>query len=261
MAIQKAEAIVLHRRRQGETSKIVTLYTREFGRLMLMAKGSRGTRSKYLGTLETFNHISIVFYRKEERGLQYLSQASILSPLVRLHGHLGRIALASIPCEIIDKSEIGDQPHPQQFQLLLDTLTALDANDGGLRNIVRAFLLQFAVLAGFQPQLDACRFCGRLEADSVNYFLLRDGSYSCAACGLHGEEGRRLNSFELDLLRWLARIPVADAAQAQTDKQSGEVLDMLLVDYLTEHIEALAGLKSFKHLQILQSHLKRTVSD
>lgn len=261
MAIQKAEAIVLHSRKQGETSKIVTLYTREYGKLTLMAKGSRGTRSKYLGTLETFNHISIVFYQKAERGLQYLSQASILSPFVRLHGQLGRIALAGIPCEIIEKSEIGDQPHPQQFQLLLDTLTTLDANESGLRNVVRAFLLQFAALAGFEPELDACRFCGRLDADQVNYFLLRDGSYSCASCGHYREEGRRLSAFELDLLRWLGRTPVVETAQAQAGKQAGEVLDALLVDYLTEHVEALAALKSFKHLQTLQSHLKRTALD
>ena len=62
MAIKKAEAIILHSRKQGETSKILTLYTREFGKMSAMAKGSRGTRSKYLGALETFNHVSLVFY-------------------------------------------------------------------------------------------------------------------------------------------------------------------------------------------------------
>lgn len=257
MAIQKAEAIVLYGRRQGETSKIVTVYTREYGKLLLMAKGSRGARSKYLGTLETFNHVSIVFYQKEERQMQYLSQASILQPFMKLHEQLGRISLASIPCEIIEKSEIEHHAHPQQFQLLLDTLLALETQTTGLRNIVRAFMVQFVAGAGFEPELTHCHFCLRTEADAVNYFLLQDGFYSCQSCGHYQQEGRRLSGYALQLLRWFNNVPIAYAAQVQIDKSIGDELDSILFDYLISHIDAMAALKSFAHLQKLQSKLTR----
>ena len=260
MAIQKAEAIVLHGRRQGETSKIVTVYSREYGKLSLMAKGSRGVRSKYLGTLETFNHVAIVFYHKEERQMQYLSQASILQPFPKLHEQLGRISLAGIPCEIIEKSEIEHHAHPQQFQLLLDTLLALETQTSGLRNIVRAFMLQFVSGAGFEPELTRCRGCSRAETTEVNYFSLQQGNYSCGACGPIPQEGRRISGYALQLLRWFSSVPVAYAAQVQTDKTTGDELDSILFDYLVSHIEALAALKSFAHLQKLQAKLIKSVS-
>ena len=143
MAINKAEAIILHSRKQGETSKLLTLYTREFGKMKAVAKGSRGPRSKYLGSLETYNHVALVFYRKEGRLVQYLSDAAIIESFAGLHSQLGKMALAAVACEIVDKSE-DEASHPALFQLLLHTMQALNEHEIGLRNIIRAFQLQFA---------------------------------------------------------------------------------------------------------------------
>jgi DNA repair protein RecO len=204
--------------------------------------------------------VSIVFYQKEDRQMQYLSQASILQPFMKLREQLGRISLAGIPCEIIEKSEIERQAHPQQFQLLLDTLLALETQTTGLRNIVRAFIVQFISGAGFAPELTHCHFCLRPEADAVNYFLLRDGFYSCQSCGHYQQDGRRISGYALQLLRWFSSVPVASAAQVQADKTTGDALDSILFDYLISHIESLEALKSFAHLQKLQAKLIKSVS-
>ncbi len=256
MAIQKAEAIVLRARRQGETSKLLSLYTREFGRVAMVAKGSRGPRSKYQGALELFNHLAIVFYRKEERGLQYLSQASILSPFLRLHEQLGRIALAGIVCEIVERSEVESRPQPQLFQLLLEALKALDTAEFGLRNIVRAFMLQFASLAGFEPNLSACSTCRRTDL-TASFFRMSDGCYLCADCG-RSSDGRLLSEGALRLLRCLAAAPLAAAARIAVDRELGDETDAFLIDYLALHVEGVKGCRSFAHLKSLQNHLMKS---
>ena len=166
---------MLRSRKQGETSKILTLYTRQFGKVSAMAKGSRGVKSKYLGALETFSYISLVFYRKEQRSLQYLSQATILESFPRLHSELGKLTLAAIPCEIVDKSEETEHPNVPLFQLLLDGLRAIESNTTGLRNVLRAFQLKFIALAGFEPNLHHCHVCGTSEPDVLHYFSLEHG--------------------------------------------------------------------------------------
>jgi len=254
MSIVKANAIVLHSKKQGETSKIVTLYTREFGKLTTMAKGSRGVRSKYLGVLETFNYIDIVFYKKEGRGIQYLSQASIIEPFQNIHTVLGKMTLASIPCEIIHRGEEDSHSHPKVFTLLLDTIRALEQNDKNLRNIVRTFLMRYLTFAGFEPSLDACHSCGRTEAGDRSYFSLLHGFYNCDKCG-PGENNITLSGQAMTYLRWFMKAQVADAATIAVNASVGKQCDDFLYSYIQTQIETLVSLRSIEHLQNLQLQL------
>ena len=258
MSIQKAKAIILRSRKQGETSKILTMYSQEFGKMALMAKGSRGVKSKYLGTLETFNHVSLIFYRKEQRQMQYLSQASIIDSFSSLHNELGKLSLAAILCEIVDKSEDTEHANAALFQLLLDGLQAIDQNARGLRNIVRAFQIKFISHSGFEPELAHCHFCKKQEPTEQNYFSLEHGMYSCAACGFL-KNGVLLNDHAIQVLRWFYETPIARAAEANVSKATGELLDTFLNDYLQYHIEPLYALKSVQHLKTLQSKFSNSM--
>ena len=95
MSLQKSEAIILKTQRLGETSKILTLYSRKFGKMKVVAKGSRGLKSRFFGTLEPLNHIAIVYYFKETRELQLLSQADIIHAFVNLKDNLEKYSLAA----------------------------------------------------------------------------------------------------------------------------------------------------------------------
>ena len=97
MALIKTEAVVLRTRKQGETSKILSLYTKNFGKISVIAKGARSIKSKYLGALETLNYISIIIYRKEQRSLQYLREADIIHSFPDIHAQLGKMAWLLFP--------------------------------------------------------------------------------------------------------------------------------------------------------------------
>ena len=60
--IVKTEAIVLRGRKQGDTSKLATLYTRDFGKIDVIAKGAREQKSKFGGALEMFARSTVVLY-------------------------------------------------------------------------------------------------------------------------------------------------------------------------------------------------------
>ena len=78
MSLEKTEGVILCSILKGEMSKILTVYTRDFGKLALIAKGAEGPKSKFGGILEHLSHLAIVFYMKESPKMQLLSQGDLL---------------------------------------------------------------------------------------------------------------------------------------------------------------------------------------
>ena len=131
--LAKTEAVVLKSMRYRETSKIVTLYTREFGRVGVLAKGAREMRNKFGGALEPLTVISAVFYRKEGRDLHLLSQADIMKPLLRLHGDFAAMSVGLGIAELMEQLAREEERHVAFFELLVQALEVLD---GGRSNAV-----------------------------------------------------------------------------------------------------------------------------
>lgn len=255
MSIQKTKAIILHSRKQGETSKLLTLFAMQFGKMTLMAKGSRSMKSRHLGVLEPFTEIALVFYRKELREIQYLSQAEISQAFPNLHAELGKMALAAIACEMIAKCEQTAHPHFKLYQLLRETLTAINLAQKGTRNILRSFQMNYLRLSGFGPDLSKCAACGASELHPKNIFALDRGVYTCSPCGIVTSFSMELTDSCLRLLRWLEQTMPAHAGEQIIPAALGRETDFFLIQYLKLHMEGLAQLSSLDYLQQLEQNL------
>ena len=253
--LSKGEGITLLRRRQGETSTICVLLTRQFGKMSMIAKGARTARSRFLGVLEPYQHIRFTGYFKEGRDLHYLSSAEIVRDFPALHNQLGKMSLAAVACEVIEKTEAPEHINPGLFTLTLDYLTALERGEKGVRNLLRAFLLRFCRLSGFEPALGQCRSCGRSETQGTVHFNLLGGYYFCARCaGIKGE-GIDVSAEALELMRRLSGTPLASIAGGRTSADLGAEADRFLLIYLRHHIEELGNLKTIEYLRQLQNGL------
>lgn len=178
--LTKTDAIVLKSMKYSDTSKIVTFYTRQFGKLKGIAKGARSNRSKFGASLETGMHVSLMIYKKEQRELHLLSQADILSPFKRIHNELERMSAAMSVLELVDKVTHGEEEHGALFALVLETLRTIEAAPKNFVTTVFAFQLRLASLFGFAPSLDRCMNCGRdlekiLAKRSVPFQIARGG--------------------------------------------------------------------------------------
>ena len=76
MAIEKGEALILRCIPFRDTSKVVTAYTAEHGLVSLLAKGVRGAKPRFGAALEIFATVDLVYYNRDSRDLQLLSQAT-----------------------------------------------------------------------------------------------------------------------------------------------------------------------------------------
>ena len=245
MPLQKTEAIVLKTQRSGETSKIVTLFSPKFGKLKVIAKGSRGLKSRFFGSLETLNHVSVVYYFKETREYQFLSQADIIHAYDKLKAGLNKYAVATICCELIDRTEL-EQANPYLFQILVDLLNGIDRTQQKLINYYFWFLLRFLKINGFDPNFTRCKICKTDSPKEMVRFSIANGSFSCDSCSLQEPTAITVSAATSQYLKRLQEISIKNLESITIT--TGRECEMLLLSFLQYHIEETNHLKSLKFL-------------
>ena len=265
--IVKTEAVVLKSMRFRETSKIVTFYTRRYGKLAAVAKGARDTKSKFGASLEPMTGVALVVYKKEHRDLQLVSQCDIIRPYKKIHAEMDRMSVALSILELLHQLTHEEEENPVLFTLVVDALDALEGSSGVLMNFFYAFELRFARVFGFAPEMDRCVRCGRsLPAERTTetiVFQLDKGGILCDACAetersrapsieriaMSFDRGRppAAVSIRIPTARVMQRLYQADLPSLGTLEYTpavGNELDATLRSYLRYHFEDLKPLKT-----------------
>jgi DNA repair protein RecO (recombination protein O) len=193
--ILKDEGVVLKTARSGETSKTITLLSREGGKIRLLAKGALGEKSALRGALEPGNHIEVVYYHREGRTRYFLKEAHVHSALEIKTDSLGQVSCALAVLELLDGLCHWESPDGRILDLLIDYLRSPPAADPLLLFLV--FELRLLSVLGALPDISACAVCGA---------PLTDGFYHPAegmgACLRHSETTTRRIRVDADLIRF-----------------------------------------------------------
>lgn len=214
MAVYKANALVLRRTAFSETDKILTLFTREYGKISAIAKGARRTTSRLAGATEPLMLTRMLL--AEGMNLEVVTQADIRESFPLLRGDFGLFLRATYACELLDKLTEDRDPAPEAFDLLLSTLYVLQRAvdpDAALH----AYELQLTALAGYEPRLDACVCCERELGDDLppGGFSPSRGGALCDECAAQiRDELLPFGAAALEVLRHLAVIDDARALAA-----------------------------------------------
>ena len=152
MPIVKSEAFVLKNFRYGETSKIVILFTKNFGKINAIVKGARNFKSRLCGTLETMNYIEAVIYYKENRDLQIISAAEYKKSFPCIIGNFDKLELSFRIIEMINKSLIQNEISIPVFELLKTTFEELEITEYNLLNNFLKFQINIIDLMGLSPE-------------------------------------------------------------------------------------------------------------
>lgn len=183
-AEETTPAIVLRARDYSESDRVVTLLTRDFGKLGGMAKGAKASRRRFERKLEPFSHVVLSFRRRPHGELVFVTQADA-GELERfnLEDELGKFALGSYMLELADALTTEQHDAVRAYEALRDALAELGR--GGASAALRAgFELRMLGWAGLAPDFARCRVCGREAAGNGEavYFIVGRGGVSCAPC-------------------------------------------------------------------------------
>src|SRR5206468_3273681 len=125
MPAEKAQALVLRTTDWSETSRIATLWTREFGKVRVLAKGGRRLKSNFENALDLLTLCRIVFLRKSSSSLDLLTEAQVVERFPRLRSDLPALYAAYYIAELLSDWTEDYDPHPLLFDEALATLRTL----------------------------------------------------------------------------------------------------------------------------------------
>ncbi len=248
MSLRKTEAIVLRSINHGETSKILTLYSRALGKVTVIAKGARNVKSRFGGNIELMNFISTLVYQKENREIQFLSQADILETFPRLRADLTATAVGLAVCELVNQIQAGQESNPLLFRLLLTTFRCLDSAAPCAMNFFRAFELHVSDLLGFRPTFNGCIACGK-PAPEPAVFDLASGGLRCPLCRTGALHTVKLRSDVVQTLHQIQKTHMSRIGKLDLSPHLEQQIDAFLYAYLKFNVEGLRELKSLKFLR------------
>jgi DNA repair protein RecO (recombination protein O) len=226
MAAENAQAIVIRTVAFGETSSVVTIFTREFGKLRALAKGAWRPKSGFDAALDLLSICQVLVLRKSSGGLDLLTEAR-LDHRFRVGRSMAAFHGGMEIAELLDALTADADPQPELFDVAEKTLLALSGYEGPDRS-VRALLVhaQLAMLrlVGHAPALGACAECRtRLEPQGRFAFGMLDGGGLCQRC----RQGKRsvvsVSADAMDALRLLAGSTDAWRSIDLPDRVAGEL--------------------------------------
>lgn len=245
--IVKTEAIVLSNMKYRDTSSILRLYTREFGKISVIAKGARGTASRMRASLEPMTCVSAVIYKKENRDLQLLSQCDVLQSFRHLSEDMEKMYVAMSMIELVDIVTHDEEQNAAMYELLVQMLRTVNDATKKAQIALYYFELKLCEILGFKPDLHHCCQCHRAvdpgegKEDGV---VMGTAGILCTGCSGHSSRGR-ISAGSLRVMQRLQEAASLDSvANLVLTTAIDEEIRRLLRTHLQEHVAGFRRLRS-----------------
>jgi DNA repair protein RecO (recombination protein O) len=236
--IVQGEAVVLRTWPIHEADQIVSLFTREYGKVKGVAKAAAKSRRRFGGALEPMTHVRAHYATRPNQELVRLDSCEILrSPLVEPIDYARATALAFF-AEVLEQTLPDHDPHETVFRLLLSVLE--QTHVGHIWMPVTYFALWTTRLMGWLPDLGHCLLCGTSLAGSPAYYRFASDGLLCGEHrqqGENGSHGAMLSSDSQVLAVRMFRSPAAAFAEEAWPRGRAVDLRRLAIQSLERHLE------------------------
>ncbi|MDP7586764.1 MAG: DNA repair protein RecO [SAR202 cluster bacterium] len=221
----RCEAIILSYTPLGEADLLVTMFTRDQGKVRAVGKGARRSTSKLVGHLEplTLMRMSMA----HGRNMDIISQGEVVQSFSKLKEDLTGITKGLYLAELVNGFGAEDSANPELYRLMIETLLAIET-DPESDMPLRFFEFHLLQVSGLMPELYHCVECrAELEPDA-HRFSPNVGGTLCLDCNPEDAHLRLLSLRALKVLRLLDRSDIAAACKLSLDDSLAAELKSLL---------------------------------
>jgi DNA repair protein RecO (recombination protein O) len=248
MSLVKTEGVVLKSIKYGDSSLIFSIYTKDLGKVKIIAKGIKRPKNRTLPP-GLFSLTEIVFYKKERSELHLLSSAETLKSFSGLSKSLNRFSWASAVSELLDQLIKGEESNLRIFNLSLKILSRMETTDeSNLEKLFWSFALKLSTHLGYKPKLDACVSCGVEIKEEEVLFSPERGGVVCKNCAKEDEYFLKLSRKSYLATRKLLSLDIKRVDKFPVDKESRDEISELVKSFLSYH----TGAKELKALDFLR---------
>lgn len=250
MPINKTEGIVLKYTNLGEADKILTLLTRNNGKIKAIAKGCRKPKSSLLSSSEVFVFSEFVLYKGTN--FYHISQAVTRETFYNIRKDLLRLSYATYFAELAEAVSEEDIPSERLFLLLAKALYYLSTGEIPMGLLHLGYQLKLMDISGYRPNLSRCGICRNAREDYVK-FSVALGSVVCNDCSIDEDFRKQGNIFKLsqgtiEAIKFLLNTEISRLNTRKIDNTNFNEIDKITRSFIQSHLD-----KRFKSLEFLDS--------
>lgn len=233
--VYRTEALVLKAYDYGEADRILTLYTAHSGKLRVVAKGVRRTKSRMAGHLDLFTRSSLLVARG--RQLDIVTQAETVETFRGMREDLLRVSYAHYVSELLDNFSAEGLANYPLYAAAVTAFRRLSGT-GNLDTAVRAFEIQLLGLTGYRPQLHRCLVCDTAITPGENHFSASMGGVLCPTCAPSDRAAPRITVAALKMLRNLQTNESSVLQIGQLPEEIRREVEQRLTEYIAYRMES-----------------------
>lgn len=242
----KTEGIVLSEMRFKDTSKILNVYTKNLGKISVMAQGAYKPKSQLIATTQPFSCCE--FQLQKGRSFYYISQADLIDSFYSMRDNMERITYGFYIMELLEKSTPDEEKNEKLYNLLEKGLSTLSKMDYDYLKFIVAYELKFISFSGYRPHTNSCVCCSGEISGSIK-FSKTLGGVICSSCFSEDFQARNINQIFIKGLNDLLFITFEDLNTISITNDTLIRLHDIIVEYILYNIER----NEFKSLSLIKT--------
>lgn len=233
MAIHyRSQGIIFQKKDVGEADRLFSIYTRDFGRLDLLARAERKIKSKLRGGLELFYLSEVEFI--QGKTYKTLTDTILIDSYQGLRKSLEKLAEAHKISNILDRLMKEEESDGNIWELVLEAFGSLDSwrEDKENWKLVYYYLLwNLLSFLGYQPELYQCPECQKKISSGKIFFSLGKGGLICEQC--RGESAKEIKANTLKIIRLFLEKDIKTIKRLKFEEEDLDSLKRVSRHYLS----------------------------
>lgn len=244
--MSQIEGIVLNELQYKESSKILNIYTKELGKINVMARGAYRSKSKLIASTQVFSYCNYEF--RNGRTFYYLLDGRVIKSFYNIREKIERTMIGFYILEIFNKSIPEEEPNETLFLFLVKALDTLSNLDENYLEFLIAFELKFISFIGYRPNIEECVSCGNKNIKDLR-FSVESGGILCGDCLSKDPYSVKINQIMQNILIKLIYIPFDNIKDISFNREDLMKIQDILERYILYFVER----NEFNSLNMLKS--------
>lgn len=245
----RTDAIVINKKNFRENDRIITFYTRIYGKLDALVKGIRKIENRFGSALELFTYNEILLWEKKKGDLLILTQCQTKESFFKIRSDLKKIASAFYITDLSGELTKEKDKNVDIFNLLFAFLYLL-GNTNKPEIIISSFQLRLLYILGFGPELDKCVNCKNVTIKDIQYFSFPLGGIICKNCVRFSSSNISLNYETAAMMKKLIRMPLNCIENIVVSQAMLKKIEYMFSLYILYHLD-----KKIKSKKIIEKLL------
>lgn len=235
----KTDAIILGTLDYGESDRIVTFYSREYGKLSGIAKGARRSKKRFVGNLDPPSHTKLLVFKDDRRDLARIDDGTLIEGFHGIKGDIDRFAEACYMIELLRELTPEGLHIDGLFETTVCFLQFLQASDRPELTL-RFFEIKLLTLLGYMPHLSGCVGCDDDDDVTANgqgiFFSAESGGLLCNPCGRGSSDATSLASGTAGFLSMASRLSIDKLPRLQPSAVFAREGERVLSDFIRHRV-------------------------